>query len=72
MVVVLLVEKNRSLSTTYCSFDTIIDVRRDRPPQAERGTLAPELVLASGGNIESAMKPLNHDTDNHVTFYSAR
>jgi len=55
IVVVILVEKNRSLKTTYGSFSTIIDARSDRASKAEPISFAPGPVLASGGQIESAI-----------------
>jgi hypothetical protein len=62
----LLVEKNRSFNSTYGSFGTIIDVRRDRPSQAEPMAFASGSVLASGGETDSVGIPLH--TTIHVTF----
>ena len=63
IVVVLLVEKNRSLNSTFGSFGTIIDVHGGR---MEPMSFAPGPVLASGGQIDSATKPPNAEI--HVTF----
>jgi len=52
IVVVILVEKNRSFNTTFCSFGTIIDVRGDRLSRVEPMTFASRPVLASGGQID--------------------
>jgi hypothetical protein len=70
IVVVILVEKNRSLKTTYGSFSTITDAGGDRPSKAEPMAFAPGSVPASGDQIESATTPSKNDTDIPVTFDS--
>jgi hypothetical protein len=62
------VEKNRSLTSTYCSFSfgTFTDVRGDRPPQMEPISFTPRPVVTSGGQIELGTKPSNPDV--HITF----
>jgi len=66
IVVILLVEKNRSLDSTYISFGTIIDVHGDRHSQGEPMVFASGSVLASGGETDSVTKP-PHNTIN-LTF----
>jgi hypothetical protein len=66
IVVILLVEKNRSLNYTCSSFGTIIDVRAERPSQVEPMAFAPGSVLASGGETDSV--PKARHTITHVTF----
>jgi hypothetical protein len=68
VVVVLLVEQKHSLSPTYCSFGTIIDVRAARASQTEPMTFAPRPVLASTGQIDLATKLPTADP--HLTFDS--
>jgi hypothetical protein len=68
VIVVLLVEQNRSLNSTYYSFGTITNVRGDRPSQVEPMSFATGVVPASGGQIGSAKKPISIDI--HVTFDS--
>jgi len=48
IVVVLLVEKNRSLNSTHHLFGTIMDIGANRPSQVEPMTFASGPVLASG------------------------
>jgi hypothetical protein len=50
------VEKNRSLNSTYRSFSTIIDIRKDGPSQTEPMSFAPGPVLVSGGQIDLSTK----------------
>ena len=61
IVVFLLVEKNRSLNSEFCSFGTMSDVPGDQPPP---------MSFASGptaaGQIDSAMNSRNINI--HVTF----
>jgi len=52
IIVVILVEKNRSLNSTFCSFGTVIDVRGDQPSQVGSMASASGPVLASGGQID--------------------
>jgi hypothetical protein len=65
IIVVILVEKNRSLNTTFCSFGTTVDVRGGRMP-VEPMSFAPGPVLASGGRIDLA--PRSPNADIHVSF----
>ena len=58
-------EKNSSLDSTYISIGTIIDVRGERPSQAEPMTFASGSV-PSGGETDSVMKP--PQTTIHVTY----
>jgi len=71
-VVVLLVEQNRSLDTTFLSFGTIIDSRGGRPSQTKLTEInfAPGSVLASGGHIDIASRSLNTDIHLDVSFGS--
>ena len=48
ILVLILVEQNRSLTSTYCSFGTIIDVRGVQPSQLESMSFAPGPIIASG------------------------
>jgi hypothetical protein len=66
IVVILLVEKNSSLDSTYISIGTIIDARGDRPLQAEPMTFASGSVLASGGERDPVTK--SPHTNIHATF----
>jgi hypothetical protein len=68
VVVVLLVEKNRSLDSTFCSFGTIIDVSGDRRSQTEPMSFAPAPALASKSQIDLETELPNADI--HVTFDS--
>jgi hypothetical protein len=71
MVVVLLMEKSRSSSSGYTSFETVIagDVRGGLPLQTEPMSFAPGPMLSSGGRIDLATTASN--TDIHVTFDSS-
>lgn len=66
ILVLLLVEKNRSLNSTHCSFATIIDVRGSRP-ELEPMSFAPGPIL-SGDQTGSATKPPNLDVHTHISF----
>jgi len=69
IIVLLLVENNRSLDTTYFSSSSIIDVRGGQRSRMEPMSFAAGPVLATGGQIEIATKPPN--TDIHISFVSA-
>ena len=66
ILVLLLVEKNRSLNSTYCSFGTVIDVRGGQPSQSEPMSFAHGPILASGDQTDSATKPPNLEIHTHV------
>jgi hypothetical protein len=51
IVVLLLVETNRSLDTTYFSTSSIIDVRGGKPSQMEPMNFGAGLAFAAGGQI---------------------
>ena len=63
MVVVLLVEKSRSSSSGYTSFEIVIagDVRGGLPLQTEPMSFAPGPMLSSGGRIDLATTASNAD-----------
>jgi len=52
IMVLLLVETNRSLDTTYFSSSSIIDVRGSQRSRMEPMSFAPGPVLATGSQIE--------------------
>jgi len=66
IVVILLVEKHRSLNSTYFSSGTIINVRGDHTLQVEPIAFASGSILVSGGDTVSLTKPPH--TTTHVTF----
>jgi len=51
-IILLLVENNRSLDTTYFSSSSIIDVRGDQPSQMEPMSFAAGPVLATSVQIQ--------------------
>jgi|SRR6266850_6099688 len=69
VVVVLLVEKKRSLNFAIGSFGTITNVRGGRQPSqtAEPVSFARTPVLASRGQIDLSTKSPS-STDIHITF----
>ena len=71
MVVVLLVEKSRSPSSAYTSFETVIasGVRGGLSSQTGPMSSAPGPMLSSRGRIDLATTPSNIDI--HVTFDSS-
>jgi len=68
IVVVLLVEQNHSLNSTYCSFGTITGFGGGLSPQTGPMSFAPGPVLTSSGQIDLATEPQN--TGVHVSFNS--
>jgi len=69
IIVLLLVENNRSLDTTYFSSSSIVDVRGGQRSRMEPMSFAAGPVLATGSQIDIATKPPN--TDIHISFGSA-
>ena len=68
LIVLLLVETNRSLDTTYCSSSSIIDVRGSQPSRMGPISFAAGPVLETGSQMEIATKPPNIDI--HISFGS--
>jgi len=66
IIVLLLVENNRSLDTTYCSSSSIKDVRISQSSRIEPMTFAAGPVLVTGSEIGIAT-----NTDVHISFGSA-
>ena len=69
IIVLLLVENNHSLDTTYWSSSSIIDVRGGQRSRMEPMSFTAGPVLATGSQIEMATKPPN--TDIHISFGTA-
>jgi hypothetical protein len=67
ILVLLLVEKNRSLNPTYCSFGTVTDVRGGQPPQLEPMSFAPILTSGDLTLADLAIKSPNLDVQTHVS-----
>jgi hypothetical protein len=61
IIVVLLVEKNRSLNPTYALFGTLTDGYEGEPISSE-----PRPVLASGGQIGLTRPPSDCVTDDSI------
>jgi len=70
IVVVLLVEQNHSLNSTYCSFGTINGTRGGLSSQTGPMSFAPGPVLTSSGQIDPATEPQNTGVHVHVSFNS--
>jgi len=70
MVVVLLVEQNRSINSTYCSFGATTGARGGPTSQTGPMSFAPGPVLTSSGQIDLATEPQNTDIHVHVSFSS--
>ena len=70
IVVVLLVEQNRSLNSTYCSFGTTTGVRGDLPSQTGPMSFAPGPVFSSSGQTDLATEPQTTVIHAHVSFGS--
>ena len=71
IVVLLLVETNRSLDATYFSSGSIIDVHDggQRSQMEPIGFAAGPVLVATGSQIDIATKPPNIDV--HISFGSA-
>ena len=71
IIVLLLVENNRSLDTTYFSSSSIIDVHDgdQRSRMEPIGLAAGPVLVATSSQIEIATKPPNIDI--HISFGSA-
>ena len=68
IIVLLLVENNRSLDTTYCSSSSIIDVRGGQLSRMGPIGFAAGPALETGSLMEIATKPPNIDI--HIPFGS--